>query len=331
MSRLVFCLFLVVFLGAAVWLSPERLSALGLMDRSLASDNPLVRETALLEIKIAKIGFGVLAVLMGGLAIFAPRLSQSAWYDRVHAEGGAFPTGYETQQRRVISGASFVALIGLIVAALYLRHGNGVFTPATLAEINREDGVLETMSAILLLIASGLALLVAYRAGWSAVGLFHGFLALLFFAMCGEEISWGQRYIGFATPEALEGLNVQNEVNLHNMFGYLFDHMFILCFFIWGCVVPAMYWMWRPWRWFQSRIGLPMPSIGLAIAMLLVTLTQEQLTNSLIGTVRVLRVPELREFLSALCFLLMMSESRALLSERRREGAVGDGHARAAE
>ena len=319
MSRLVLCLFLVLFLGASIWISPERLSALGLMDRSLASDNPLVRETALLEIRIAKVGFAVLAALMAGLALVAPRLSQSAWYSRVQTEGGGFPLPYETQQRRVISVSSLVALVGLVIGGLYLRYGNDIFSYEVLVEINREDGVLEGLSAVILLVASAVALLVAYRVGWSAVGLFHAFLGLLFFAMCGEEISWGQRFIGFETPESLEGLNVQNEVNLHNMFGYLFDHMFILCFFLWGCALPAMYWMWRPWRWFQSRIGLPMPSIGLAIAMLLVTLTQEQLTDRLIGTVTLLRVPELREFLSALCFLLMMTESRRLVSYAKDE------------
>lgn len=319
MSRWVIGLFFIVFLGAALWLAPDRLAAIGIMDRSLASDNALVRETALLEIQIAKIGFGVLAALMAVLAIFAPRLEQSNWYNRIQNEGSGFPLAYEAQQRRLFTVSSFVAFLGLVFAALYLRYGNFTFTPEALAAINREDGVLEATSAIILLVASVMALFIAYRAGWTAIGLFHGFLALLFFAMCGEEVSWGQRYFGFETPDALMGLNVQNEVNLHNMFGYLFDHLFILLFFVWGCVIPAMYWLWRPWRWFQSRIGLPMPSLGLAVAMLLVTLTQEQLTDRLIGTVTVLRVPELREFLSAICFLLMMTESRALLASRQEE------------
>ena len=63
-----------------------------------------------------------------------------------------------------------------------------------------------------------------------------------------------------------------------------------------------------------------MPSLGLAVSMLLVTLMQEQITNNLLGTVHVLRVPELREFLSALCFVLIMVESRRLLPEPERSG-----------
>lgn len=40
----------------------------------------------------------------------------------------------------------------------------------------------------------------------------------LFFVICaGEEISWGQRLLGFETPEALADINTQNEFNVHNI------------------------------------------------------------------------------------------------------------------
>src|SRR6185503_10252542 len=42
-------------------------------------------------------------------------------------------------------------------------------------------------------------------------------LALLFFFGAGEEISWGQRILGFATPETLSHINRQEEFNLHNL------------------------------------------------------------------------------------------------------------------
>lgn len=37
------------------------------------------------------------------------------------------------------------------------------------------------------------------------------------FVGCGEEISWGQRIIGFSTPETLNKINVQHEFTLHNI------------------------------------------------------------------------------------------------------------------
>ena len=87
-------------------------------------------------------------------------------------------------------------------------------------------------------------------------------------------------------------------------------------------MVPVLFWNSVLWRWFQTRIGLPMPSIGLGIAMLFVTLMQEQLTDPLLGALHSLRVPELREFLSAICFVLMMVESRRLVPIQKRAETI---------
>lgn len=40
---------------------------------------------------------------------------------------------------------------------------------------------------------------------------------LLMFVFAGEELSWGQRLFGFATPEVVGRSNIQNEFNLHNL------------------------------------------------------------------------------------------------------------------
>ena len=42
-------------------------------------------------------------------------------------------------------------------------------------------------------------------------------LALVFLFGAGEEISWGQRLLGFGTPEAITKINVQKEFNVHNI------------------------------------------------------------------------------------------------------------------
>ena len=44
-------------------------------------------------------------------------------------------------------------------------------------------------------------------------------MASLFFA--GEEISWGQHWFGWETPEEIAALNDQEETNLHNMSSWL--------------------------------------------------------------------------------------------------------------
>ena len=42
-------------------------------------------------------------------------------------------------------------------------------------------------------------------------------LGFFFFVCAGEEISWGQRIFGFATPDSVKAINEQEEFNLHNL------------------------------------------------------------------------------------------------------------------
>ena len=42
----------------------------------------------------------------------------------------------------------------------------------------------------------------------------------------GEEISWGQHFLGFGTPEAYRELNYQGETNLHNLGGEVYKKLF---------------------------------------------------------------------------------------------------------
>ena len=92
-----------------------------------------------------------------------------------------------------------------------------------------------------------------------------GGIALLFFA--GEESSWGQHIIGFATPNFLVDLNLQGEFNIHNIKA-VYDvagHSeqatvpFALC--LAACVAFFAR---------KSRIlGIPSPSILLTLALLI--------------------------------------------------------------
>jgi hypothetical protein len=312
MSRRSILLFVALCLaGLALFLVPDRLASLGIMDQSLASLNPLTRSSALSLVFAASISLLVFSVFLVALFLVIPRIEASGWIERLTREGSVFPNTYVSHQRTLFNGAALVAFLGLIAASLYISIGNS-FSNKTLDYINSEDGVIEWLSALFLLAAS----LIALRVGSGMLNKMHRgmhiFLAVLFFVMFGEEISWGQRPFGFSTPEALAQINVQNETNLNNSFGYLFNHLFILGFFVWGCVVPLLFWCEPIWRWYQSRIGLPFPSVGLGLAMLGVTLFQSQITDTLFGVVTGLRVPELRELLSALCFLLLMIESRRL-------------------
>lgn len=89
--------------------------------------------------------------------------------------------------------------------------------------LNREDGVVEWMTAAVYLVAAGFAasLVLSFRRrkenmyALLCAGLGIG---MVFIAM--EEISWGQRLFGIATPDFVESINMQGEVTLHNVRGF---------------------------------------------------------------------------------------------------------------
>ena len=80
-------------------------------------------------------------------------------------------------------------------------------------ELTREDGLFEYLSAFALLIISIVFLLIFFRT--------KRYICLLIFItiffLFGEEISWGQRIIGFKSPEYFIEHNNQHEFNIHNL------------------------------------------------------------------------------------------------------------------
>lgn len=109
-----------------------------------------------------------------------------------------------------------------------------------------ELGIVENLTPVLLLpaIICGF-LLMQYRkylpAPWIAVWFLLHAIGAFYFA--GEEISWGQHFLGWSTPETLGALNDQNETNLHNISSW-FDQKPRLALVLWaiigGFVTPLL-------------------------------------------------------------------------------------------
>lgn len=78
----------------------------------------------------------------------------------------------------------------------------------------REDGPVENLQALLYVIGGAFFAVVAFRL---RTNLWMWLFALGLLVCAGEEISWGQRIFGFATPSGLDGANIQHEANLHNV------------------------------------------------------------------------------------------------------------------
>jgi len=95
-------------------------------------------------------------------------------------------------------------------------------------------------------------------------------LAVLFFVGFGEEISWGQRIIGYGTPEAVDHASSQRELNLHNLKsvdGILNpDKLFQLFWFGFGFVLPLLATLSRSAREWLGRF-LPIVPLGVGLVL----------------------------------------------------------------
>ena len=85
--------------------------------------------------------------------------------------------------------------------------------------VSERRGVLETSEFLValagFLMALGmLAMPELHGRPW--IRLWIGVAALSLFYVAGEEISWGQNYLGWETPESWMSVNDQGETNLHN-------------------------------------------------------------------------------------------------------------------
>ena len=135
-------------------------------------------------------------------------------------------------------------------------------------------------------------------------------LAFGLFLLAGEEISWGQRIFHIAEPGALDAINEQHELNLHNIQG-VHEHVKavgLLVILVFGVGFPLLY------RLFESRRAihhwLRMPLFPAEGSLLLVYAT------ILMATPRVLihqnPLDEIGEMLIAVAFLIFALRSAAI-------------------
>ncbi len=135
-------------------------------------------------------------------------------------------------------GVGLFLLVSVAVFGLYI-----LFVSTTNVEIYysmiREDGPIEYASAIFWIIAA-MSLIVSLfsQRKFNLLTL----LIVMFFVVCaGEEISWGQRIFHIGTPEMVKAVNIQNEINLHNIGSIsIFSNAFFLITVIFFAVLPLL-------------------------------------------------------------------------------------------
>ena len=90
-----------------------------------------------------------------------------------------------------------------------------------------------------------------------------GGMAMVFAA--GEEISWGQRIFGFATPDFLMHLNQQKEFTVHNIANGMFDLIYLNGTLILCMITSAAFFLRK-----DRLFGIPLPSIPLMLGFLII-------------------------------------------------------------
>jgi hypothetical protein len=239
-----------------------------------------------------------------------------------------------------------IALLYLLVLSSYLILAHLPFTEERLHAVVMEDGPVEWIGAIAFLVAS-VFFCAAFlnsttgpdpaRSKRQGRNLFYLLLTLLFFFAFGEEISWGQRIFGWATPATLQAANLQHETNLHNLpivSGLKADHAKIgglesllsvdrlfAIFWIGFCVfIPLLNKLSSRAHSLLERIRFPVPPLWIGI-LLLCSREAEGLVKHGLPRGSVLRtgIGELRETNTAVIFAALALCQWLSVCQRRTE------------
>ena len=110
-----------------------------------------------------------------------------------------------------------------------------------------ELGIIENFTFIVLVIAIILGVKILFNLHSFQFGFFKLWIGLLVLGCiyyAGEEISWGQHWFGWATPEVWQNVNDQGETNLHNT-SALLDQvprmLLTLAAAIGGIIIPVFF------------------------------------------------------------------------------------------
>ena len=310
----VFCTIAVFCVILGYFITPQLLISLGPMQQSLTSDIESVRKIAYFEVALLKVFFYIFAVLLIVVVISWKRVINSSFVRLINAH-----TLLESDRHSTFNLSFLIMICCLAVGVFYMRAGAYVFTPIQLNMINIENGIIENLSVLFLIIAFLFSVtLLSKLRGQRARFVTHGIMAFLFFFMAGEEMSWGQHLFDLADPVILNGINVQGEINFHNMFGYFAVHFFIAGIFIYGFVLSFFAHFSVFCRKFFDFFGIPIASLGLAIGFFMVSMLQSWIAGALIALQTGFRIEELRELLTAIALSVLMWESWLLLNRKKK-------------
>ena len=286
--------------------------------------------STLVEIQVLRWSCGFLSLLMiAGHTVYHRCVrARSSWTARLGSDFRAFLR----EKKRVVNtsylvGANVLLLLlltGILVTVAMSLHG-GASWEAWQSLLLSEQGVFENLTALLLALAGGCHVWMAVKFrnqvawfGWlPCAG-----LGLLYFFGAGEEFSWGQHLLGFATPHEIRTLNVQGEFNLHNIGGYWANQAMLLYLTGYVMVLPLLCGWFSDLRYLVDRLRIPIAARVFVPWGLAAVLMDERDIFQSIWHFPSLRLSEMRETLFAGVILAISVQHYLQWRESRAEPGV---------
>ena len=169
---------------------------------------------------------------------------------------------------------TILLLVGIMLALGFYFYFTNI---QAFEEYIKEDGVVEWITVVGLLLGSGLSFyrFFTLRKERSAWFLFVTlFVAVFLFFAAGEEISWGQRIFGIESSEFFQKNNAQGETNLHNLVvggkkinKIIFSIGLVAVLAIYLLLFPVLYRYSRGFRQFADQSAIPIPSFYHVVCM----------------------------------------------------------------
>jgi glucan phosphoethanolaminetransferase (alkaline phosphatase superfamily) len=183
-----------------------------------------------------------------------------------------------------------------------------------LQAMNNENGLIELLQALIVFIGFLVALVTLIK-GWKTMRtplkLWITLAALCCLYVTGEEISWGQHFFNWMTPENWQAVNDQQETNLHNTSSWLDQKpriILLLGVICGGLIIPALQKFKPEWLPQRFKVIYPESALWLLAAITLAHKIGDKIAESA-NTLLFERISELEEtymFYFVLLYLLTM-------------------------
>lgn len=190
-----------------------------------------------------------------------------------------------------------------------------MYTSIELAHLMTENGPVETAQWIIMAFALGFGVLTLLRINPRTQAPLFAWVLIAVLAsiyILGEEVSWGQHFLNWDTPEYWKAVNDQHETNFHNTSSWLDQKPRLILFagiVIGGIIFPLLQ-KYKPGT-LPEKFSIIYPSMALMPTALLVAgpyLAQEIAEHFFDGGIfeRVSEIQELYMYYFILLYLIML-------------------------